>query len=443
MPGLSLRLGYTTVIVHRNLMEMTTAYSSLQFADAAERLQGIVNRTPLQLNVTLSRKYNCNVFLKREDLQVVRSYKIRGAYNLISSLSEEQVRNGVVCASAGNHAQGFAYSCRRLGIHGVVFMPVITPKQKVKQTRMFGEDFVEIQLVGDTFDDCAIAAKAYTEANRMTFIPPFDHYKIIEGQGTVAIEFLEQYASHPAASGHPDFVFVPVGGGGLSAGIGSYLRTFSPATKLIGVEPEGAPSMFEALKAGEPVTLNDIDRFVDGAAVKRVGELTFPICKEVLDDMRLIAEGRICSTILKLYNEDAIVVEPAGALSIAALDDFADRIKGRNVICIVSGSNNDIDRMQEIKEKSLQYEGLKHYFLINFAQRPGALKEFVNDVLGPTDDITRFEYMQKTNKENGPALVGIELQARSDYEKLVAKMMERNIGFTELNKDDRLFGYLV
>ncbi len=240
-----------------------------------------------------------------------------------------------------------------------------------------------------------------------------------------------------------DYVFIPVGGGGLSAGVGSYFKIFSPKTKIIGLEPEGAPSMYEALKAGHPVRLESIDRFVDGAAVKRVGDLTFSICKDVLDDMRLVPEGKVCTTILKLYNEDAIVVEPAGALSIAALDDFADDIKGKNIVCIVSGSNNDIDRMQEIKERSLQYEGLKHYFLINFAQRPGALKEFVNNVLGPTDDITRFEYMQKTNKENGPALVGVELQSKKDYELLVLKMQSYKINYTELNKNDTLFGYLV
>lgn len=410
--------------------------ASLSFADAAERLQGIAYRTPLQLNNNLSRKYQCNVYLKREDLQVVRSYKLRGAYNMMSSLPKDQLAKGVVCASAGNHAQGFAYSCKKLGVKGVVFMPIITPKQKVNQTKMFGEDSIEIRLVGDTYDDCAIAAKKFTEENEMIFIPPFDDLRIIEGQGTVGVEIL---ADKPGV----DYLFVPVGGGGLSAGVGTYFKTFSPKTKIIGLEPEGAPSMYEALKAGRPVTLSHIERFVDGAAVKRVGDLTFPICKDVLDDMRLIPEGKVCSTILKLYNEDAIVVEPAGALSIAALDDFAKEIKGKNVVCIVSGSNNDIDRMQEIKERSLQYEGLKHYFLINFAQRPGALKEFVNNILGPTDDITRFEYMQKTNKENGPALVGIELQSRSDYETLMKKLDDYNISYTELNKDDTLFGYLV
>ncbi len=414
--------------------------SFLNFAEAAERLKNIATRTPLQLNLNLSRKYQCNVYLKREDLQVVRSYKLRGAYNLMSSLPKEQLKNGVVCASAGNHAQGFAFSCKKLNVKGVIFMPIITPKQKVNQVKMFGENNIEIVLVGDTFDDCAVAAKKYTEENKLTFIPPFDHYRIIEGQGTVAKEILEDLSEAGIAV---DYIFVPVGGGGLSAGVGTYFKTFSPATKVIGLEPEGAPSMYEALKAGKPVMLESIERFVDGAAVKKVGDLTFSICKDVLDDMQLVAEGKICTTILKLYNEDAIVVEPAGALSIAALDAFAEVIKGKTIVCVVSGSNNDIDRMQEIKERSLQYEGLKHYFLINFAQRPGALKEFVNNILGPTDDITRFEYMQKTNKENGPALVGVELQSKLDYELLIQKLKAYNISYTELNKNDTLFGYLV
>lgn len=419
-------------------MMTTTAHIPVQldFAAAHLRLKKVVNRTPLTYNHSLSKKYHCHVFLKREDLQVVRSYKLRGAYNMMSSLPIAQLQQGVVCASAGNHAQGFAYSCKKLNVKGTVFMPIITPRQKVNQTKMFGEHFIDIKLVGDTFDDCAVAAKKFTEENKMTFIPPFDDYRIIEGQGTVGIEILEDQPDI-------DYVFIPVGGGGLSAGVGHFFKTYSPKTKIIGLEPEGAPSMYEALKAGHPVTLDSIERFVDGAAVKRVGELTFLICKDVLDDMHLVPEGKVCSTILKLYNEDAIVVEPAGALSIAALDDYAEVIKGKTIVCIVSGSNNDIDRMQEIKERSLQYEGLKHYFLISFAQRPGALKEFVNNVLGPTDDITRFEYMQKTNKENGPALVGVELQSRSDYELLLHNMKASNIGFSEINKNDQLFGYLI
>jgi threonine dehydratase len=408
----------------------------LDVKGAEERLQHIVTHTPLTYNINLSKKYHCRVFLKREDLQVVRSYKLRGAYNMISSLPADQLQKGVVCASAGNHAQGFAYSCRKLHIKGVVFMPIITPNQKVSQTRMFGDGNVEIRLIGDTFDDCAIAAKEYTLANGMTFIPPFDDKKIVEGQATVGLEILEDLPE-------VDYLFAPLGGGGLVAGVGAYFKTYSKHTKIIGVEPEGAPSMTEALKAGHPVRLDNIDSFVDGAAVKRVGDFPFSICKEVLDAMHLVNEGKVCSTILKLYNEDAIVAEPAGALAIAALDDYAAEIKDKTIVCIVSGSNNDIDRMQEIKERSLQYEGLKHYFLIRFAQRPGALKEFVNHVLGPTDDITRFEYMQKHNKETGPALVGIELQDNKDYAVLIENMKHYHINYTALNKNDNVFGYLV
>jgi threonine dehydratase len=376
------------------------------------------------------------VYLKREDLQIVRSYKLRGAYNMMSLLPPNQLVKGVVCASAGNHAQGFAYSCKKLNVKGVVFMPIITPNQKVSQTKMFGEGFVEVKLIGDTFDDCAVAAKKYTEEHGLTFIPPFDNISIIEGQSTVGIEILEEQQDI-------DFLFLPVGGGGLSAGVGAYFKTKAPQTNIIGVEPEGAPSMLTAIKAGHPVQLDQIDSFVDGAAVKRVGDATFDICKRVIDDMHLVPEGKICSTILKLYNEEAIVVEPAGALAVAALDDYADQIKGKKIVCIVSGSNNDIERMQEIKERSLQYEGLKHYFLIRFAQRPGALKEFVNQVLGPTDDITRFEYMRKNNKDSAPALVVIELQAQENYQVLIDNMKRYNINYTAINKNDNVFAYLV
>jgi threonine dehydratase len=411
-------------------------FSQLDFKGAYARLKDVVKKTPLTYNHNLSRKYGCEVYLKREDLQIVRSYKLRGAYNMMSLLPSDQLAKGVVCASAGNHAQGFAYSCKKLNVKGVVFMPIITPNQKVSQTKMFGEGFVEVRLIGDTFDDCAVAAKKYTEEHGLTFIPPFDDLRIIEGQSTVGIEILEEQQNI-------DYIFLPVGGGGLSAGVGAYFKSHAPETKIIGLEPEGAPSMLTAIKAGKPVKLDQIDSFVDGAAVKRVGDVTFEICNQVLDEMHLVPEGKICSTILKLYNEEAIVVEPAGALSVAALDDYADQIKGKKIVCVVSGSNNDIGRMQEIRERSLQYEGLKHYFLIRFAQRPGALKEFVNQVLGPTDDITRFEYMQKNNKDTAPALVVIELQSSENYKALVSKMKQFSINYTELNKNDNVFGYLI
>jgi threonine dehydratase len=414
---------------------------TLDIEAAVKRLKPVVTHTPLQFNANLSRKYGCNVYFKREDLQIVRSYKLRGAYNMMSQLSKEVLAKGVVCASAGNHAQGFSYSCKKLGVCGVVFMPIPSPQQKVNQTKMFGEDFVEVILVGDTFDDTAVAAKAYTLEHGMTFIPPFDHVSIIEGQATVGVEILDDiktFTQDPI-----DYLFVPVGGGGLSAGVGTYFKEHSPITKIIGLEPEGAPSMFWALKSGEPVELENIDKFVDGASVKRVGDVTFSFCKDALDDMHLVPEGKICTTILQMYNEEAIVVEPAGAMSVAALDHYADQIKGKTIVCIVSGGNNDIARMQEIKERSLTYEGLKHYFLIRFAQRPGSLKEFVNKVLGPYDDITRFEYIQKHNKEAGPALVGLELRTKADHTILIENMKKFNINYDEINKDDNIYGYLI
>lgn len=415
---------------------VTTLHSQIDINKAHLRLKNVVLKTPLHLHRKLSAWFDAEIYLKREDLQVVRSYKIRGAYNLISSLSREEQMRGVVCASAGNHAQGVAFSCAALKIPGVIYMPAITPKQKINQVKMFGGEWIETVLVGDTFDACQEHAVQFCRENERTFVPPFDHPMIIEGQGTVAKEILEEIDQI-------DYVFAPVGGGGLSAGIGQYLRTYSPKTRLIGVEPLGAPSMKQALAHGTPVVLDTIQRFVDGAAVKRVGDVPFAICKDVLADMVLVPEGKICSVILQLYNEDAIVAEPAGALSIAALDQYADQIRGKKVVCILSGGNNDIDRMQEIKERSLLYEGLKHYFIVRFAQRPGALKEFVNHILGPNDDIVRFEFIQKHNKETGPALIGIEVKAAGDYQTLLQRMNERALNYTEVNQHENLFEYLV
>ncbi|MBK5277878.1 MAG: threonine ammonia-lyase IlvA [Bacteroidia bacterium] len=416
-------------------MTSTKAFN-LDINAAYEVLKPVVLKTPLQFHRNLSEKFSCEVYLKREDLQVVRSYKIRGAYNLIQSLSTEQRERGVVCASAGNHAQGVAFSCKLLNIKGVIYMPAITPKQKINQVKMFGGDNIEIVLIGDTFDDCQTHALEFTQQNNRLFIPPFDHIKVMEGQGTVGKEILEEQSNI-------DYVFVPIGGGGLCAGLGSYFQTYSPQTKIIGVEPQGAPSMKKALQAGKPVILDSIQRFVDGASVKKVGDQTFPICKEVLADMLLVPEGKVSSTILQLYNEDAIVAEPAGALSIAALDQYADQLKGKKVVCILSGGNNDIDRMQEIKERSLLFEGLKHYFIVRFAQRPGALKEFVNDILGPNDDIVRFEFIQKHNKETGPALIGIEVKSKEDFESLIERMNNRKLNYTLVNQNENLFEYLV
>ncbi|WP_342564194.1 threonine ammonia-lyase IlvA [Paenibacillus sp. FSL R7-0345] len=400
-------------------------------------LREVIVRTPLQLDAVLSAKYGCNVYLKREDLQIVRSFKIRGAYNMIRSLSAEDRAKGIVCASAGNHAQGVAYSCKALGIKGKIFMPSTTPNQKIKQVRRFGGEFVEVILKGDTFDDAYDEALQACIDYSMTLIHPFDEPRIIAGNGTIAMEIMESL-DKPA-----DFVFVTIGGGGLAAGVATYVKTVSPATKVIGVEPSGAASMSEALERGEVVTLKEINKFVDGAAVKRVGGLTYDICARQLDDVVKVPEGKACTTILALYNENAIVVEPAGSLPIAALDMYRDQIRGKTVVCIVSGGNNDIDRMQEIKERSLIYEGLKHYFMINFPQRAGALKEFLAEVLGPDDDITRFEYTKKNDKENGPALVGIELFQREDYDPLVERMKQKGVDYTEINKEPNLFNMLI
>ncbi len=403
---------------------------------AYEVLKSVVLKTPLQYHKKLSEKFGAEIYLKREDLQVVRSYKIRGAYNLINSLNTEQRSRGVVCASAGNHAQGVALSCKVLNIKGVIYMPAITPKQKINQVKMFGGDLIEIVLIGDTFDECQDHALEYSGKHKMEFIPPFDHQKVIEGQGTVGKEILDEQSNI-------DYIFLPIGGGGLCAGVGSYFQIYSPKTKIIGAEPLGAPSMKDALKKGEPVVLDKIQRFVDGASVKKVGDLTFSICKDFIADMLLVPEGKVSSTILQLYNEDAIVAEPAGALSIAALDQYAGKLNGKKVVCVLSGGNNDIDRMQEIKERSLLFEGLKHYFIVRFAQRPGALKEFVNFILGPNDDIVRFEFIQKHNKETGPALIGIEVKSQEDFALLIERMDSHKINYTLVNQNENLFEYLV
>ncbi|GAB1445469.1 threonine ammonia-lyase IlvA [Flammeovirgaceae bacterium] len=415
---------------------ISTNLDQLDINAAAEVLQKVVIKTPLQYHRKLSEQFGCDLYLKREDLQAVRSYKIRGAYNLIQSLSSQQRASGIVCASAGNHAQGVAFSCRELGINGVIYMPTTTPKQKINRVKMLGSSNVEIILIGDTFDECQYHALLHAKNHKMEFIPPFDHLKIIEGQGTVAKEIL-------ADQGDIDLIFLPIGGGGLCAGVSSYFKTFSPKTKIIGVEPQGAPSMTEALKAGRPVVLDKIQSFVDGASVKKVGDITFELCKDAISEMLLVPEGKVSSTILQLYTEDAIVAEPAGALSIAALEQYADHLKGKTVVCVISGGNNDIDRMQEIKERSLLYEGLKHYFIIRFAQRPGALKEFVNHILGPDDDIVRFEFIKKHNKETGPALIGIEVKCEKDFDELVTRMNLEKINYTLINQNENLFEYLV
>lgn len=403
---------------------------------AAERLQGIATHTPLQENLNLSDRYGANIYLKREDLQVVRSYKIRGAYNKMASLPTEALAKGVVCASAGNHAQGLAYACRKMAVYGTIFMPTTTPNQKIKQVKLFGKEFVEIVLTGDTYDDAFYAATEFVKTHDSTFVHPFDDLLVMEGQGTVGLEIFKD------SNVKIDYLLMAIGGGGLAAGVSTVFQQLSPKTKLIGVEPLGSPSMKVSMDEGHVIALDKIDKFVDGAAVKRPGDLTFEICRKNLDRVLLVPEGKVCTTILKLYDEDAIVAEPAGALTIAALDLIKDEIRGKNVVCLVSGGNNDITRTEEIKERSLLYEGLKHYFIIRFPQRAGAFRDFLN-VLGPTDDISRFEYIKKTNRETGPAVVGIELKHREDFEPLIQRMHEQSIVYEYLNNQPDLFQFLV
>ncbi len=398
-------------------------------------LEHIVLHTPLVENESLSSEYNASIFLKREDLQVVRSYKIRGAYNKMSSLSDKQKQ--IVCASAGNHAQGVSYSCRLLQIHGVIYMPKTTPKQKIKKVEQFGKEYVEVVLVGDTFDDSYAEAIQFATKNAIPFIHPFDDEMVIAGQGTVALEILET-TKRPI-----DYLFIPIGGGGLAAGISIVFKHLSPSTKLIGVEPEGAAGMKKSIEKNEVTTLKKIDKFVDGAAVKTIGTKTFDICKLNLDDIILVPEGKVCTTILRLYNEEAMVVEPAGVLTIAALDFYKEQIKNKIVVCIVSGSNNDIERTAEIKERSLLYEGLKHYFMIQFPQRAGALKQFVNEILGENDDITYFQYKQKNNRESGPVIVGLELKNKTDIRSIKEKMNFYGFEFQYLNDKEDLYAQII
>ncbi|MFL9830676.1 threonine ammonia-lyase IlvA [Flavobacterium sp. ST-87] len=408
-----------------------------QIQEAKKQLQEVITATPLSENLNLSTEFNARILLKREDLQPVRSYKIRGAYNKISTLTAAEKEKGVLCASAGNHAQGVAYSCKLLQIKGKIYMPKTTPKQKLKQVSLFGGDFIEIVLTGDTFDDAYAAAMADATENKITFIHPFDDLKVMAGQGTVGLEILESYKK-PI-----DYVFVPIGGGGLASGLSEVFRQLSPNTKIIGVEPEGAPSMKNSIAVGKVSVLENIDKFVDGAAVKQVGKMTFEICKKNLNDIILVPEGKVCTTILRLYNEEAMVVEPAGALTISALDFYKEEIQGKTVVCVVSGSNNDIERTAEIKERSLLYEGLMHYFMVQFPQRPGALKEFVNDILGPDDDITYFQFTKKNNRETGPAVVGLELKNKNDIIAIKEKMENKGFEYKYLNEKQDLFHQLI
>ncbi|OFN97481.1 threonine dehydratase, partial [Staphylococcus sp. HMSC077B09] len=401
----------------------------------------VVKETPLQFDLYLSQKYDCNVYLKREDLQWVRSFKLRGAYNAISVLTSEAKEKGITCASAGNHAQGVAYTAKALNLKAVIFMPVTTPLQKVNQVKFFGSKNVKIILTGDTFDDCLKEALIYTEQNHMTFIDPFNNVDTIAGQGTLAKEILNQSSNDSITF---DYLFAAIGGGGLISGISIYMNQYSPQTKIIGVEPSGASSMYESVVVqNKIVTLDHIDKFVDGASVARVGDITYDIAKKFVDDYIQVDEGAVCSTILDMYSKQAIVAEPAGALSVSALEHYKEKIKGKTVVCVVSGGNNDINRMKEIEERSLLYEEMKHYFILNFPQRPGALKEFVNDVLGPQDDITKFEYLKKTSQNTGTVIIGIQLKNHDDLNQLKINVHDFDPSNIYINENKMLYSLLI
>ncbi|MHA8138029.1 threonine ammonia-lyase IlvA [Lactobacillaceae bacterium Scapto_B20] len=424
-------------------MSVLTDKSVLTKADvqkAAAVLGPVVIHTPLQYDSYLSQKYNCNVYLKREDLQAVRSFKLRGAYYAISQTPAAIRSKGIVCASAGNHAQGVAWTCHQLKIPAIIFMPTTTPKQKINQVKFFGQEHAQIELVGDTFDASDEAAEAYCAEHQLTFIAPFNDLRTMAGQGTVAVEIFDDAKE---ADVNFDYLFSAVGGGGLISGVSSYTKAVSPQTQVIGVEPTGAASMTEAFKLGHPVTLPVIDKFVDGAAVKTVGELTYLNAHRFVDHLTTVDEGQDCTTILDLYSKSAIVAEPAGALSVAALDNYQDQIKGKNVVCIVSGGNNDIERMQEMKERSQMYEGELQYFILNFAQRPGRLREFVNEILSPEDDITRFEYTKKTNRGEGPVLIGVNLGDPTTATELRKRIANFDPYYIDLKENQMLYQMLV
>ncbi|TCC11996.1 threonine ammonia-lyase IlvA [Kribbella soli] len=404
---------------------------------AIRRLDGVAVRTPLERNLRLSERTGAQVWLKREDLQIGRSYKLRGAYNLIAQLDDAAKAAGVVCASAGNHGQGLAYSCHMLGVHGKVYVPRTTPRQKRDRIAALGGKQIEVIVTGDTYDDAAAAAIAEGSATGATMVPAFDDPRTVAGQGTVAIELVEQL-------GHaPDVLVVPVGGGGLVAGVATWIAERHPGVRIVGVEPGGAASMAAAVAAGKPVTLPQLDSFVDGAAVRRVGDATLPLVQQAGVELMSVPEGLVCSEMLALYQTDGLIAEPAGALSTSALGNGLDVRPGETVVCLLSGGNNDVSRYGEILERSLVYEGLKHYFLVTFPQEPGALRAFLDETLGPDDDITLFEYVKRNNRETGVALVGIEISTRDDLPLLLSRMEAAPLDIERINPNSPEFRYLI
>jgi threonine dehydratase len=409
----------------------------MDIEEAVKRLDGVAVRTPLERNLRLSERTGAEIWLKREDLQISRSYKLRGAYNLIAQLDEPAKKAGVICASAGNHGQGLAYSCHILDVHGRVFVPRTTPRQKKDRIKALGGSQIEVIVTGDTYDDAAAAASAEAASTGATMVPAFDDPRTVAGQGTVAVELVDQLG------GPPDVLVVPVGGGGLIAGVATWMAERHPGVRIVGVEPAGAASMTAALQAGAPVTLEQLDSFVDGAAVRRVGDVPLPLVAAAGVEMLTVPEGLVCSEMLALYQTDGLIAEPAGALAAAALGNGVDVNPGETVVCLLSGGNNDVSRYGEILERSLIHEGLKHYFLVTFPQEPGALRQFIDDVLGPDDDITLFEYVKRNNRETGVALVGIEIGRPADLAVLLERMDAAPLKIERIEPGSSEFRYLV
>ncbi|MCO5214736.1 MAG: threonine ammonia-lyase IlvA [Thermomicrobiales bacterium] len=414
----------------------TPAVTSADIDAAAERLRGIARTTPLQLSQRLSEKTGVQVWLKREDLQPVRSYKVRGAYNLISQLTKEQRAAGVICASAGNHGQGVALACAKLGVTGRIYVPSTTPRQKRERMIALGNGHIELVIAGDTYDDAYRAARDAVAETGMIMVPAFDDARTIAGQATVAHEIVEQLGKAP------DVVLVPVGGGGMVAGVLTWFSENYPQTRVIGIEPAGAPCMQAALEAGKPVILRTIDTFVDGAAVRKAGEITYEIASRLGLEIMVVSEGCICSEMLALYQVDGIIAEPAGAMASSVFDQWSPE-PGQTVVAILSGGNNDVSRYAEVIERALVYEGRKHYFLISFPQEPGALRRFLDEVLGPNDDITYFEYVKRDNREFGPALVGIELGDPNEFEELMRRMRRSRIVVEKVDQDSSMGRFLI